>query len=238
MKKVALTLLMLSAVWVSAVAQTTPGANEVIDKYIAAIGGKDLLKSINDLRVEMSSEFNGNPIMITRRFKVPNKFSMVVNANGMEVMKMTSDGVKVVRGGMQGSQTLEGKEAQQAMLQGTLFPELHFAELGVKSTVTGTEKIDGKDAYKVTNTSSDGSTSWTDYYDVASGLKVQTVAKQKSPRGGEEIEMTTRLSDYKDFKGLKYPTSLTQGSDQQQRQMSVDKVKFNEGAKDSDFAAQ
>ncbi|CCH52061.1 hypothetical protein BN8_01034 [Fibrisoma limi BUZ 3] len=237
MRKLASTFCLLLTMAGSAMAQTTPTAEAVMDKYLAAIGGKDLVKGITDLRVDMSSDFNGNPIMITRKSKAPNKFAMVVNANGMEVMKMTSDGSKVSMGGMQGNRTIEGAEAQPMILQSMLFPEVRAAEAGIKSTVAGTEKVNGKDAYKVVHTSSDGSVSWTDFYDADSGLKVQTISKQRMGRGGNEVEQTTTYSDYKDFKGLKYPTVIAQLGGGQQRQMTVDKVKFNEGTKDSEFAA-
>ncbi|GAB3907612.1 hypothetical protein GCM10028803_41660 [Larkinella knui] len=237
MKKLILTLLMLPALSLWAFGQTTPAADEVIAKYLTAIGGKDFLATVDNLTVQMSTEMQGNPMVITLKQKAPNKYSRVMIANGMEVFKMTSDGTKIAMGGMRGgNQVLEGKDAQQALIQGSLFPELHFAEQGVKSTVEGTEKVGGKDAYKVKHTTADGAVSWTDYYDVASGLKVQSVATQKSPRG--EVEQTMQYGDYKDFKGLKYPSSFSQGMGQMQMQIAVDKVKINDGVKDSDFVVK
>lgn len=237
MKKLILTLLLLPALAVCAFSQTTPSADEIIANYLTACGGKDFLSKITDLNVQMSTEMQGNPMNITLKQKAPNKYSRVMIAGGMEVFKMTSDGTKVAMGGMRGgNQVLEGKDAQQSIIQGMLCPELHFAELGVKSTVEGTEKVDGKDTYKVKHTAADGTALWTDYYDTASGLKVQSVSVQKSPRG--EMQQTTQYADYKDFKGLKYPSVITQGNGQFQMQIAVDKVKINDGLKDSEFVVK
>lgn len=227
---------LLAAVFQLATAQSTPTAEQVMDKYITAIGGKDALLKVTDLTMNMSSEMNGNPIMITRKQKLPNKFSMVINANGMEVMKQTGDGSKVVMGGMQGSRTLDGPAAQQMIILGALFPELHYAENGVKTTLAGPEKIDGKDTYKLSHTTADGAATWTDNFDVATGLKVQSIVTNKSPQG--EMTNTTTYSDYKETNGIKFPMTLGQQSPRGPMTMSVDNVKVNKGLKDSDFTAQ
>mgnify|MGYP002777661268 CR=1 FL=1 len=207
-------------------------AEQVMDKYLAAIGGKDALMKVTDLTTNMSTEMQGTTMLMTRKQKAPNKFSMTMNAMGMEVMKQVSDGTKVSRTARGNTQVQEGKEARQAVLTGTLFPELRLAELGVKSKLEGTEKVDGKDAYKVTHSTADG-ISWTDYYDTTSGLKIQTVTTQRGPQG--EMSVTMGLSDYKEVNGIKYPSTITQNFGQMQMKLTVDKVEVNKGLKDSDF---
>jgi outer membrane lipoprotein-sorting protein len=236
MKKIGIIAGILSMFYLSAMAQSTPTAEEVMDKYIAAIGGKDALMNVKDMTTSMSSEGQMGAIMITRKQKLPNKFSMVINANGMEVMRQTGDGSKVVMGGMQGSRTLDGPAAQQMLVMNTLFPELHYAENGVKTTLVGPEKVDGKDTYKLSHTTADGASTWTDNFDATTGLKVQSVTTMKSQQG--EMTTTTTFSDYKDMGGIKFPTTLLQQSPRGPMTMTVDNVKINKGLKDSDFSAQ
>ena len=236
MKKLLLTLLLVPMLRYSATAQTTPTTDDVLDKYVAAIGGKDALMAITDLTTNMSSETDRGAIIITRKQKLPNKFSMLINANGMEVMKQTGDGSKVLMGGMQGSQTLEGPAAQQMTLMNTLFPELHYSENGVKTTLVGPEKIDGKDTWKLSHTTADGSSTWTDNFDAATGLKVQSVVTGKSPRG--QTTTTSVFSDYKEQGGIRFPMTINQQSPRGPMTMTVDNVKINKGLKDSDFKAQ
>ena len=234
MKKIGIGLLLL--IGQLAMAQSTPTAEEIMDKYITAIGGKDALMKVNDLTINMSSDMNGNAIIITRKQKLPNKFSMLINANGMEVMKQTGDGSKVVMGGMQGSRTIDGPGAQQMMAMNTLFPELHYAENGVKTTLVGPEKVDDKDTYKLSHTTADGAATWTDNFDANTGLKVQTISTSKSPQG--EMTNTIVYSDYKDNNGIKFPMTMMQQSPRGPMTMTVDNIKINKNLKDSDFSAQ
>lgn len=236
MKKLLVALLLTSVVQHDAKAQNTPTADQIIDKYVVAIGGKEALMKVNDLTTNMSSETDRGAIIITRKQKLPNKFSMLINANGMEVMKQTGDGQKVLMGGMQGSQTLDGPAAQQMTLMNTLFPELHYAENGVKTTLVGPEKIDGKETYKLSHTTADGSSTWTDNFDATTGLKVQSVVTGKSPRG--EMTTTMQYSDYKEQNGIKFPMTINQQSPRGPMTMTVDNVKINKGLKESDFKAQ
>ncbi|MDB5239416.1 MAG: hypothetical protein JWP57_41 [Spirosoma sp.] len=236
MKKTCLALLLIPLLWQSARAQTTPTAEQILDKYVTAIGGKDALLAVTDLTTNMSSETDRGAIIIMRKQKLPNKFSTVLNANGMEVMKQTGDGQKVLMGGMQGSQTIEGPAAQQMMLMNTLFPELHYAENSVKTTLVGPEKIGGKDTYKLSHTLADGSATWNDNFDATTGLKVQSVVTNKSPRG----EMTTTMvySDYKATNGILFPMTINQQSPRGPMVMTVDNMKINKGLKDTDFKTQ
>lgn len=236
MKKIGIIFGVLWLVWQSAAAQSTPTADEVMDKYITALGGKEALMKITDLTTSMSADMNGNAIIIVRKQKLPNKFSMVVNANGMEVMKQTGDGEKVVMGGMQGSRTIDGPMAQQMMATNVLFPELHYADNGVKTTMVGPEKVDGKDTYKLSHTTADGSATWTDNFDANTGLKVQSTTTMKTPQG--ETTNTMTFSDYKDANGIKFPMTILQQSPRGPMTMSVDNVKVNKGLKDSDFTVK
>lgn len=217
-------------------AQTAPTADEILDKYIAAIGGKEALLKVTDLTTNMSSESDRGAIIIIRKQKLPNKFSMLINANGMEVMRQTGDGTKVARGGMQGSSTAEGAEAQQITLMNLLFPELHYAENGIKTELVGPEKVDGKDTYKLSHTTADGTTTWTDNFDATTGLKVQSVTSGRSPRGGGMN--TTLYQDYKEVNGIKFPMTINQQSPRGPMTMTVDNVKINKGLKDSDFTVR
>lgn len=236
MKKIVLFVCLLTGFSQLAVAQSTPTAEEVINKYIAAIGGKDALMKVTDMTTSMTSDGQMGTIMITRKQKLPNKFSMVINANGMEVMKQTGDGSKVVMGGMQGSRTIDGPAAQQMIVMNTIFPELRYTEMGVKTTLVGPEKVDGKDTYKLSHTIADGSATWTDNFDATTGLKVQSTMTMKSPQG--EMTTTSTFSDYKDSNGIKFPMTLNQQSPRGPMTMSVGNVKINKGLKDSDFTAQ
>ncbi len=233
MKKFVMTLLIGSTLWLQATAQTAAPttAQQVFDTYVAAIGGKDALMKVTDLTTSMSADMGGNAMIMTRKQKLPNKFAMSGNMMGMEVFKQVSDGSKIMMSGRNGdARTIDGPAAQQMIAANTLFPELHYADYGVKSELAGTEKVNGKDAYKVVNTL--GENSWTDFYDVASGLKVQLISKTL------QGTQTAGYSDYKAVNGIKFPMTITQQSPRGPMTLSVDDVKMNKSLKDSDFTVK
>lgn len=214
-------------------AQTLPLAEEVFNNYFKAIGGKEFLLSISDATMEMYSDMQGNTMMLSKKMKSSGKFVSVMTAGGMQMFKSVSDGKRIQMNGMQGENIIEGEEAQQSLIQGFLIPELHYAELKIKSTVAGVEKIEEADAYKVENETTDGKVKWTDFFDVTTGLKVRSISTMNSPQG--EMKQVTSLKDYKDFKGLKYPTILSQDGGMFKMEFSVDKIKINTGLKEEMF---
>ncbi|MBO0937706.1 insulinase family protein [Fibrella sp. HMF5335] len=208
-------------------------AQQVIDKYVAAIGGKDALMKIQDMSIQMSTEVQGRAMLMTRKAKAPNKSVMSATMMGMEMFKTVSDGTSASRTMRGETKKLDGKDADQMLVQGGLFPELRYADNKVTSTLEGTEKVDGKDAYRVKNTTASGLT-WTDFFDTTTGLKVQTMSTQKGPQG--EVVQTVGYADYKDVNGVKIPYTIRQPMGPMNMVLSVDKVDVNKGLKDADFS--
>ena len=207
-------------------------AQQVIDKYVTAIGGKDALMKIQDMTTTMSTEMQGTTVQMIRKAKAPNKSAMVVMAMGAEQMKSVSDGQSASRT-MRGTTTkLDGKDADQMLVQGGLFPELRYADNKVTSTLEGADKVDGKDVFKVKNSTASGLT-WTDYFDATTGLKVQTTSMQKGPQG--EVAINTSYGDYKAVNGVMVPYQIKQPMGPMTMTLTVDKVDVNKGLADTEF---
>lgn len=208
-------------------------AQQVIDKYITAIGGKDAIMKVQDMTILMNAEVQGQKVAMTRKFKSPDKSSMAITAMGMEMMKLVSDGQAAARTVRGTATKLSGKEADAALVQNGLVPELTYAAKKVTSTLEGTEKVDGKDAYRIKNTTASGVT-WTNLYDVTTGLKLQEISMQAGPQG--ETAVTTSYDDYKDVNGVKIPYTIRQPMGPMTLTLTVDKAAANQGLKDADFA--
>ncbi|QKZ14629.1 hypothetical protein [Spirosoma sp. KUDC1026] len=237
MKKRLIFLFALIAGSVAAQAQTPADtARQVLDKYVAAIGGKAALKKVTDLTTSMSSKTERGTMRITRRQKAPDKFSVVISANGKDVMTQTGDRQKVMMGGTQGNRTLDGAIARQLIEINKLFPELHYAENGVKSEYVGMENVDGKDTYKLSHATADGQVTWTDNFDPKTGLKVQSVVGGNSLQGS--MDATMIYSNYKATNGILFPMTIRQQSGRGAMTMTVDTIKINKGLKDADFMTQ
>ncbi len=111
-----------------------------------AIGGKEKLLSVEDVTYTMAATVQGTPISITQQRKTPNKARQVVQAQGMEMMKVTSNGTKAVMSQMGNSQEIGGKQLKDLNLENTLFPELQYQKMGVKAELAGVQSVRWKEA--------------------------------------------------------------------------------------------
>ena len=86
-------------------------------------------------------------------------------------------------------------------------PEAYLLkQTGYTFDVTGVEKVDGKDAYAMSVKTAAGR-EYTNYYDVASGLKVKSIKQEDGGPMGK-ISVQTYYTDYKSFNGIQMPTQI------------------------------
>jgi len=90
------------------------------------------------------------------------------------------------------------------------------------------EAIDGKNAYAISFNDDT-----TVYYDVATGLKVQSV--KIVSQGAQTISVPTGYSNYKEEKGVKFPYTVTQSFGPQTIEFEVSTIQINEGVSEGDF---
>ena len=215
----------------AAMAQDLTTAEAVVEKYLAAIGGREKLRSVQDMTVSATADIQGRTMEMETKLKMPNKFKQVSYMMGNEAGGSTYDGTTLSRS-MRGQQTTkEGKEALMEFLQGHPFPELYYDTLGIEKKLVGIEKVDDKDTYKVQYTA--GGSDWYDYFDKESGLKVKRSATNETPRG--KMETDIRFGDYKEVNGIKFPFTRSQKFGQFEMTMETQSVKFNKGIDDKQF---
>lgn len=196
-----------------------------------AIMGK--LKSRKDITMTMGMEIQGMSIKMVRQAKYPNMYVQKVSMNGNVMQKEWVNKKGGGESGMQGEKTYEGDELAQKKREATMGSEANYAALGYKLELLGIEKVNKKEAYKVKVTSPEGEAS-TEWYDVASGFKIQTMSTQD---GGPMGEMTVigTIGDYKDVNGIFYPHTLGQQMGPQEMEIKVEKIETNTGLKKSIF---
>ncbi|WP_247231428.1 hypothetical protein [Telluribacter sp. SYSU D00476] len=216
---------------VPALAQEPANANEVVEKYLTAIGGRTRLKAIQDITTTATADMQGRTMEMEAKYKMPNKFRQASYVMGNEMGGTVYDGNKLLRNMRGQEQVKEGKEAFQEYLQNHPFPELYYDSLGVEKKLVGKESVDGRDAYKVEYTA--GGRTWQDYFDVSSGLKVRRTATVETPRGKSDVAIT--YEDYKEVNGIKYPFKRSQKSGQFEMVMETQSIKINKGIDDKQF---
>lgn len=212
---------------------------EIIRDYINALGGEAVLQDIIDMSITMEGTIQGQPLVMIRKMRKPNKGAMVLKMSmggrEMEIMNMKFNGKDYVRV-MQG-QEIPATEAdvEEAKLDFAMFPErLYLSEEGFKLEATAIKNINGEDAYEVKVTYPNGK-EVTEYYSVESGLKLRESTTQEG-RNGETMVLNQDYGDYRQVEGLMVPYRISLPLGPMNVELNVTEVLVNTGLNDSDFS--
>jgi len=206
-------------------------ANEVIKKYVDAIGGADKIYSIVDRTTIMRGSIQGINITIVSYQKAPNKIKQEIKAgpNEQEIIFNGEKGIMIMAGE---EKEISGGELEKLKYEATLTlltdPEHH----GIILELDGVEKIENQDSYEIIMTLPSG-IKWTQYYNVDSGLKVKEQKYINSPMGLFQQEIF--YDDYREVEGLLYPFKIKQSIGAQSMEFTVSSIKINIGVADREF---
>ncbi|WP_121665867.1 M16 family metallopeptidase [Mesonia aquimarina] len=197
----------------------------VYNNYIKAIGGKKAIDDVNTVMMEGSATVQGMPLSFTIKQTKDGKSYQATKMNGMVMSKQVFNGKTGYAEGQGQKMDFTEEQIELAKKSSGLFPEL---ETPKDATLTGIEKVDGKDAYAVSTSENSKS-----YYSVESGLKLQE--SNTVSQGGQTMTTSTKYDNYKEVNGVKFPHTMTQSFGSQEIEIEMSEVKINEGVSDADF---
>lgn len=221
-------------------------ADEVVEKYLAAIGGRAALAKLDSRvatgTISVSAQGADLAGAIEMYSKAPNKtrtwFKLDLSQFGAAdmVVDQRCDGkTAFASNSMQGDREISGNQLQ-GMLNATFpTPFLTYKDAGTKIEVTGKDKVGARDAYVLLYTPKAGSPSQ-QYFDAETFLLVRTVTKVDSPELGGTIEQTNDLSDYREVDGIKVPFALNIVNSMQAVTITLTKVEHNKPIDETMFA--
>lgn len=172
-----------------------------------------------------SATIQGMNLSLIRKKTNTGKSLEMVTMNGMTIQKSVFDGEKGYKEAQGQKMDFTAEEVTEAKEDASLFRELSVEE---GASLTGIEKVDGKDAY-VVQVSKDKK----NYYSTENGLKLKNVTTIEQM--GQTVENTTMYGDYKAVKGVMFPYSLNVSFGPQLIDIKMNEVKVNEDLKDADF---
>ncbi len=208
-------------------------ALDVVENYLAAIGGREKLETVKDLTLTMSTSVQGMAMQMTMQRKAPAKMLMKVEMNGMLVNETRFDGKKGMAAAMGQEQKLEGEDAESMRRDAELFRERKYKDKGYELALDGIEQLDGKKAYRILVTEPSGEKS-TEYYDVQTGLKVKAISTQEGPQGA--MTVSNEYGDYREVEGIRIAHELkSAGMAPFPITLKVESVKVNTGLADEIF---
>jgi len=206
--------------------------SSVLEGYITAIGGKEKLSAVKSFDQKGKFMMQGMALDMSTKMKDNSKLTMSVKMGEMEVMKQVYDGKSGYQSQMGQKVEMTADELKESKQQIDMMIELHYADYGMTAELKGVDAIDGQDVYVLEVKESNGDIS-TDYYSVATGLKLRSISV--SQREGQTITTETSFSEYKEFGGIKVPTKIQQTTGGQSLEMLTDSYDINVKLDDSLF---
>ena len=210
-------------------------AQDVLDAYIKAIGGKSVVGKVTDLKKEYTTTVQGMPANLTEYNKDPKKYAMEMMMGEMLLQKIILNGDTGKLSGMAGEKGLGDVELDELRLNAYAFPELHYSEMDQSARLMGVVEIDGKKAYRL-NVKAASGRQFDDYYDTTTGLKIRNKNNQDQ-EGGGYVQVITDYSDYSAEGGVMFPHTLKQtgGMDMV---LTAKAISVNKGIPDNVFSVQ
>jgi len=200
-------------------------ASRVMDQYIEALGGRQVLENMKDVKQTAHVEMNGQRLTIETYREKPDKMATRMLMNGRLMQEQTFDGEKASVRAMGQTQQLTGKQLESFKFEATMHKFLRYEELGVELSLEGMEEVDGSPAYEVKITNPDGVERY-EYFDAQSGLKVKSKQTVKSPQG--EMTQSETYSRYQEVAGVQFPYRI-EVSGMRSMTMEVDSIEVNQG---------
>ena len=181
-------------------------ADEIINKYITAIGGKQKWLGLHSISQEGVLKTGGIDIPI-KFYQTHDKGArQELNVNGLvgyDISTPTEGWVYYPFNGHTKPEAKSPDEIKRSLddldLQGNL---IDYKAKGHSIEFIGNEEVEGTDCYKIKLTRKNSGTQ-TLFIDPASNLLVRTI--NKTNVSGQEVESMMDYSDYRDINGLMFP---------------------------------
>ena len=207
-------------------------ALDVVDNYIKAIGGRDMLLNVNTLVSNMDVTLPGAPFkpMAISKQMMPNKISFEMKANmggqTMSLMKRNFSGEKGYMEQQGQKMQMSEEEIIEAKNVEGIFDELYYNE--DQTELLSINSIDGEDVYKVKVVKNE-KTSYR-YYAVESGYLMSIEEEDEN----KNIS-STKYGDYRSVNGIMMPYFMQVNAGGQNLEFNTTEVLVNSELKDSDF---
>jgi hypothetical protein len=199
-------------------------AISIVDKYIAAIGGKDKVMAIKTTMTVANATIQGTPLVMTMKAAAPNKTSQEISVMGNTMQKTIFNGTSGYTAARGQKKEMTEIEVGKAKAENALFSDLAYTT----GKLLRIEPLEGKNAIVLEFNNTEV------YYDMTSGLKIKEVKTEQSP-DGKEVKTPTVFSDYREIGGVKFPHAIGIKSGPMNLDFAVQEIKVNEGVSDEDF---
>lgn len=209
-------------------AKALPGAAELFDRYIKAIGGDAAIRAIKSRIIEGTMTPNGDQAKASKlsmRQIAPDKLVAVMEQAGGGSREVGYDGtIGWSRGPTGGPQVMAGDALAQLKQTADIYQEANYKERYKEMQTLGQTEFAARPAYEVRAVDASGKAG-TMYFDTENGLLLGT--RHDQPTSNGTVPVTMVLSDYKSFGNVLHPTRLTQTGGGQEVVIAYTSIRVN-----------
>lgn len=208
--------------------QLLPTPGEVLDRYVAALGGEEAVRRHRHVSWKGKLEMPGMGIEGEARLRAsaPDLFRLELESEALGLITQGYDGrVAWVDNPMTGPMVLEGAELEATTIQSDFYADLDYRENYSSIDVMAEQELDGEAAYKLALTTPGGQEAF-HYFSVETGLLIGMEGEQPTPMG--DVWVVTRIGGYKEFDGRLYPTVSRQDVMGAQQILTLSEPDFGE----------
>lgn len=185
-----------------------PTGEEIVDRYVEAVGGAEAIGAVESFHVEGSYVITSANLegTIELWYQRPGRLIMTVELPGYGRIQRGFDGeVGWSIDPRQGARLLAEDELRAYRTQiDRGFSLLPSSEIFRSMEYVGVEDLDGRRVHKVRLVVDSSEQEYYDYYDVETDLLVGRVETQETPQG--TVEMEGRSGDYESMGGIRIAT--------------------------------
>ncbi|RYY41482.1 MAG: insulinase family protein [Chitinophagaceae bacterium] len=208
-------------------------AQSVVQKAADAVASAATMATVKDISQTGTLKVMGRDIDFQEKVIVGSAYLSQVSMGPMILQKQMLKGGQYTMIQQNQPQEVEASDKEDMNESAAFFRDAYMLKNGYQLTLGDIETVNGKDAVVVKVKSPSGESS-TDYYDVASGLRVKTEKEEEGP-GGQKVLIQTFYSDYKTVSGVQFPGKVLIDQGRLKLEVTIADVKVNSGLKDADF---
>lgn len=212
-----------------------PTIDQVLDKYVQAIGGKAAMLKTTSRLVKGPFEMQAAGLKGTAEIfaKAPDKTLVVFTIPGFGAIQQGYNGkIGWAQDPVTGLRELTGAELALVKRSVDFYREIKLNEIYKKMTVKDKSKVGDREAYVVEATPAEGNPE-TMYFDAQNGLLIRSDFDFDGPQGKLAIE--TYYDDYRESGGIKLPFLERLVHPIMGMTRKIDDVKNNIAIEDSKF---
>lgn len=189
-----LTAGMITASFAQAQTQT---ADDIVNKYMDALGGKEKIKSIRSIYIEGQLDIMGNQASSTTYIINGKGYRNDLDFGGQVITQCITENGGWAINPMAGQTTAQDIPDEQVKASQTQFhiggPLLDYADRNIKLELQGTEKVGGADDYKLQATTPEG-TEFVFFVNPDTWFADKLITR--ATINGQKVETTIAYSDY------------------------------------------